>query len=213
MAVAALLLATSMSQPSGTAPQRDRAFLASPEATPLTSVSKKEALPQKADLPVPQQFAAITSDLNASASERAHVALINQLVDIGCPCYPPDQVHAFLRGEAASVGQTYVWVPMKADAGSRPVWKEKEIINNRGYGIFVDGVYTKAVPDEVSQLASRISGYVPGVQCFISDIGNYPDPFLGVGVSGQALVVVAQWDLPGQKVPLKQKPHLLAFLK
>lgn len=216
LAVAALLLATSMSQPGGHPPQRDLSFHASGEATPRTSVSKKEKLPQKADPPIPQKFAAVTPPLGASVSEQAHAQLIQHLTDIDCPQYPPAQVHAFLRGEAAGVGQTYVWVPMrKADVGyERPVWGNKEIINGRGYGIFVDSVYAKTIPDEVVQLAERISSYVPGVRMYISDIGDYPDPCLGVGIPGQTLVVVAQWDEPVKNPrPLKKASQLFAFIK
>lgn len=150
-------------------------------------------------------------------AELVHNELLACLATQGIPEYPGDKVHQYLKAQAKDLGKTYVWVPLRASdrerwrANAGGVWTHRDASREMFGSVQANGHYQKIVPEPVLALVAQVEQYVPEATFYVSDIVDFKDPFLAVGVGQFPMAIIAVWDEPGFKCePLKRVPPLLA---
>ncbi len=74
------------------------------------------------------------------------------------------------------------------------------------HGRLVNEVYPLAVPQLAWELIFWLErGFGGHINCFVTHYeARQPDPFLAVTVNGRELFVIAEWDRPGRRSPLRR---------
>ncbi len=143
-----------------------------------------------------KSYVALCQKIHAETPAVRMLQLRQFLVERGIPEYEVSQVHQYLRGLVAKIGNyvCYTWKPLREeDKNTRFRWWWGG--GNRCE--LSDTLYHKLVPHSVLQTVAIILEALPDAKFFVSHISEVKDPFLLVTFTDVDPVVVDFWNEPG----------------